>query len=111
MKLTRKKALQLCKEHWLWLAENPDKEKIHWPKFQKYSYMSGNCFCCEYSTTHRRPYCGKKCILSNLWPMGCDKDATSPYVLWTKTENLETRKRMALAIATGCDEALELLHK
>jgi hypothetical protein len=32
--MTRKESLELCKELWTWLAENPKLQKSDWPRFQ-----------------------------------------------------------------------------
>ncbi len=48
MKLTRKKAIELCIELWTWLAETGG-AKIQWPGWEKYRYIYLHCFFCEYS--------------------------------------------------------------
>lgn len=48
MKLTRKKAIELCIELWTWLAETGAKKR-YWPKWAEYGNAAFNCPFCEYS--------------------------------------------------------------
>ena len=48
MKLTRKKAIELCIELWTWLAKT-GKRKYEWPGWEKdENDTTNNCFFCEY---------------------------------------------------------------
>lgn len=60
MRLTRKKAIELCIELWTWLAETGSKDKWHWPKwkeyFTDYSEIEDACYCwfCLYNNRKQR---------------------------------------------------------
>ena len=71
MRLTRKKAIELCIELWTWLAET-GKEKEGWPEWEKYGKIAAYCWFCEYNDNKisakarhsASPYRScKKCIL------------------------------------------------
>ena len=47
MKLTKKKAKEICIELWTWLAET-GRRKGRWPGWKKYGRMLANCPFCEY---------------------------------------------------------------
>jgi hypothetical protein len=47
MRLTRKKAIELCIELWEWLAETGG-FKEGWPKWNEYGEISCYCWFCEY---------------------------------------------------------------
>lgn len=50
MKLSRKKAIELCIELWEWLAKT-GKQKRDWPRWgeieKKYGFISSHCFFCK----------------------------------------------------------------
>ena len=46
-KLTKKKAIQISKELWAWLAETGN-EKEDWPGWEEYGRMQDDCPLCEY---------------------------------------------------------------
>lgn len=43
---TKREALEACREHWQWLAENPGKDKDDWPELCP--SIRDDCYCCEY---------------------------------------------------------------
>lgn len=104
MKLTRKKAIELCIELWEWLAET-GKRKEDWPereRYQKYckpvgtSIMS-NCWFCEYDYQH--PIKGDysscpACPLIKHSGFGCEEKG-SYYLKWSNAKTLKTRKKYA----------------
>jgi len=48
MRLSRKKAIELCMEHWTWCAKT-GKDKRDWPKLKEFDHRPMNdCFFCEY---------------------------------------------------------------
>lgn len=65
------------REMWLWLAENPDKNKWNWPGWKKnggtYEISDGNyhCFACDYAgnITHYKKDC-ESCPLIWVRPDG-----------------------------------------
>lgn len=52
MRLTRKKAIQITKELWEWLAETGGGRKGDWPGWDKYGVMAVDCPLCEYNSRH-----------------------------------------------------------
>ena len=48
MKLTKKKAVEICIELWTWLAETGGR-KDDWPGWKIYGEMQDSCPLCEYS--------------------------------------------------------------
>ena len=53
MRLTRKKAIELCIELWTWLAET-GKYRREWPEWEKYGDILNYCWFCEYLDYRRR---------------------------------------------------------
>ncbi len=97
MKLTRKKAIELCIEMWTWLAET-GKRKFEYPfpeeqlKYAGNDYPEAHCWFCEYCLQHKDDNC-KGC------PLGgdpndpeCDKLA---YDKWDEAQTPRTRKKYA----------------
>lgn len=117
MKLTKKKALELCRDMWTQLASNGDAMKPD----TKFQY---NCPCCEYvcqqipSERGLGMSCGgdggvdgndpvlKLCPLRPLWPHGCCADK-SPFWEWCNSPLAKNRKRHALTIANACRAELK----
>ena len=52
LKLTKKRALELCRGMWLWLAEDGCRAKWEWPDWPAvnkiYGHFEHDCPCCEY---------------------------------------------------------------
>ena len=52
MKLTKKRAIELHRQLWDWLAKNPGKDKNQWPEWQwnggEFMEVEFECFLCEY---------------------------------------------------------------
>ena len=55
MRLTRKKAIELCIELWAWLAKT-GKRKWAWPEWEKYEEIENDCWFCEYDKKMRIRY-------------------------------------------------------
>lgn len=104
MKLTKKRALKLTIELWQWLYDNPKSEKRYWLGWRKnkgrYTAV-GDCFACEYAFRSLKKVGCDKCPLLQLWPDGCMEN-TSPYIQWTKTRDIELRKKYAKSIIDFC---------
>lgn len=53
MRLTKAIALEMVRDLWTWLAENPTASKSEWPGWEKYSYLGEAyppyCPCCTYA--------------------------------------------------------------
>jgi len=91
----KKDAIELHRRLWIWLSENPSKEKDDWPEFKKireYIFrwngmqIKNHCFCCEYANHvylktegSRSGYCSH-CPIK--WPGGHCEDDYSPYSKW-----------------------------
>ncbi len=101
MKLTRKKAIELCIELWTWLAKT-GKEKEDWPewvKYQTYNIPSDDgtlyeCWFCEYGYQRAGTSSESKC---NRCPYfikfgHCYRNV---YNEWHDAKTLRTRKKYA----------------
>ena len=68
MKLTKKKADELCYEMWNWLYHHPSKKKDYWPRWEKNGgdipRMYAECPYCEF-------YGCQKCPLAKAMKMTC----------------------------------------
>jgi hypothetical protein len=94
MKLTRKKAIELCIELWTWLAKT-GKKKEDWPKWVEYDYTYNDCWFCEYGSQQVEKYNGctcQYCPLIKKLDMLCGK---SYYGKWSCTKAPKTRKKYA----------------
>lgn len=91
MRLTRKKALEICRDLWKWLAKNPPprgfrsrwEHKRKWPGFKKVGKMEDDCPCCQFSIVQQKNQCFS-CPLQILWgndSLSC-LDPPSPYRKW-----------------------------
>ena len=55
MKLSRKKAIELCIELWTWLAKT-GKGKSEWPRWKEFGEIFSNCWFCQYDVKQCRRY-------------------------------------------------------
>lgn len=116
--------LEQCKSMWAWLADNPQATKEEYfaahPSLPK-PYNS--CWACEFDEVfYCRPVresggnifandilaCHPRCVLTNVWPNGCNKES-SPYYVWDKHVRRNSPKitrSAAMDIVKGCDDAL-----
>lgn len=93
MKLTRKKAIELCIELWTWLAKTGKENKEDWPGWdRKYAIM--DCFFCEYAPVDKKRGLCKRCP---WWQKHghCYRNINSPYRKWCEAEIPRTRKKYA----------------
>jgi hypothetical protein len=89
MKLSKKKAIELCIALWTWLAET-GKQKRDWPEWEKYEMVTvSNCWFCEYDY-----YFGDACMKCPLRPKykGC---GDTYFVQWNQAKTPRTRKKYA----------------
>lgn len=96
----RKDYIAKHREMWNWLAENPDKEKMHWPGWKNNKRVSNNCFLCGYSdATGHRDVCN--CPLDWLRTKFCmERDPKlSYYLLYDEATTLKDRAKYAKIIA------------
>ncbi len=102
MKLTRKKAIELCIELWTWLAKT-GRDKPEWPDWEKYESISLYCWFCEYDNRQRERY-GKSelclyCPLARELGVKCEakvEEGKTLYDKWSEAKTPRTRKKYAL---------------
>ena len=115
IKLTRVKALEVCRDLWDDLARTGRKYKMDWPGFETYDEMLYWCPCCEFTKKkHGRtkvfvPQCSL-CPLLEYWMKslyysksnntGCPcENIGSPYRSWAEAKSVKDRKKYAGIIA------------
>jgi len=107
--LTKREAITKCKEQWLWVAEDPTRDKEDYPPAK---YMKCSCFCCQYNVENASNFCGKNCLLD--WRNGgyC---VLGEYDDWRDAFYIDNdypaTKAAALSIVALCDKALIELDK
>jgi len=115
-RLTKEKALRICRELWIWLYNNPKEEKDAWPGWSKYGWMVCDCPCCEYlarrgsSKLHCSVNGAFSCPLNMLWPRGCARKG-APYQKWFSCRSIKTKIKSCIEIIHGCESALRKLGK
>ena len=100
--ITKKRALGITRQLFIWLAEHPDKEKIDWTGWEKYGYMSSLCACCQYINDHDLTCEG--CPID--WAskggsrkvMPCLLNNNSPYGKYRYADTTEDRSKYALEV-------------
>ena len=104
-KWTRRDALLLCRELWVFISRNPNLGKHMWPRWARNggdvpecSYL---CPACGFLRHQELSSCSA-CILN--WTNGHCLDGE--YIEWRKAMTSEERVRWAKAIVRLCDEAL-----
>ena len=113
MRLTKRKAFQVCKELWTWMRDGAyvsDGHKDLWPGWKKYGVMRNACPCCEYaySTYSRRGKGCSGCLLLHLWPKGCTMDDGSPYDSFYADRGTPEGAQL---IIDGCDREIAKLDR
>lgn len=98
---------------WLWLYDNPDKDKRDWPGWDNCGHVQGLCFACEYAYIKRMGdnykhnscyYCPFKIMdekftnsISSSDSRNCLK---SKFIAWEVSEgNNKLRRKLAMDIA------------
>jgi hypothetical protein len=104
--LTKKKALEICRDLWTWLAEHPYKQKSEWPGWNKYGEMRNSCPCCEYAFQNIGGACTSKCLIR--WPGGSCTEPESPFAEWCRNNR---GSKYALKIVKLANESLKRLKK
>jgi len=100
MKLTRKKAIELCIELWTWLAKT-GKSKYDWPGWETYGYFIENdCWFCEYGSRQEKRYLSNKtcCEYCPLFATFGENGCYNPecaYKKWDFAQTPRTRKKYA----------------
>lgn len=133
MKLTKRQALEICRDLWDWLAANPDSHKEDWPGWTSLRPFAHDCPCCERVLRElgrpedddymhcTSPEGGSEtqdkvrvemldlCPLKSLWPNGCC-NLPSPFIQWaTYRHDPSRREQCARAIADACRKELEAM--
>ena len=102
MRLTRKKAIELCDELWTWLAKT-GKDKEDWPGWEKYGKMAFECPFCEYGS-HQAEIRDSYMSLSDACPYcpfegkgfcRCNSLYFSEWKMAKENENITARKKYA----------------
>ena len=94
MRLTRKKAIELCIELWTWLAGTGE-EKRKWPGWEENDRADNECWFCEYDRQQgikHRKY--TNCFYCPLKSIG-EECGDSFYVKWENAKTSRTRKKYA----------------
>ena len=115
MGLTAQRAVELMRELWQWLAENPGTTKSDWGGWPKYGRMIIGSPCCEYDEECRisceGSYICCSCPLYGMWVAGDQKsrcfDEGSPFAIWRSASSEEVRRKCALEIVALCERWLK----
>jgi hypothetical protein len=110
MKLTKRKALEICIELWEWLAEDAGRNKKNWPGWEKYGPMDNQCPCCAWLTKALCRNCSRCPIYwgSRKGHHRCELHQESPFAKWHNTFG-EGREKYALEIVELARTALSKL--
>jgi len=97
MKLSRKKAIQLCIELWTWLAKT-GKQKVEWPGWERFDEtISSSCWFCHYSEQQEERYDNddscRYCPLTKAGSHCMNKG--SFYKMWAESKTPKTCKKYA----------------
>ena len=102
MKLSKKKAIELCRALWRSIARSGVYRKEDAP-FWKTHYIDPDtidlcCFCCEYMINQKDATCiVKGCIIN--WGTRFCTDDESPFSKWDTATTIKERKKWARVIA------------
>lgn len=122
MRLTRKKALEICAELWDWLWEHPlvkhgEDAKGKWPGWKKHGHMDSWCPCCEYDASRLPTKSCSRCpIPKTAWTKTekrvcyCTAD-DSPFYKWVESRKVKTRKKYAKIIRDAARKELRKLKR
>lgn len=97
MRLTRKKAIELCIELWTWLAKT-GKKKEDWPEWEKYCKAMSDCWFCEYDDQMLNLYKRKtrsSCGYCPLITSGLGRCEDTLFNKWSNARTPRTRKKYA----------------
>jgi hypothetical protein len=95
MRLSRKKAIELCIALWEWLAKT-GKYKEAWPEWDKYGNITCDCWFCEYDERQKKRHKEKRaciyCPFRRKWDVHCSKTF---FENWEDAKTPRTRKKYA----------------
>lgn len=114
-RLTKRKALKICYDLWIWLAKNPLETKKNWPGWKQYGKMKNICPCCEYDRIYGAGHC-RKCPLADLWPLDPENgpnctNEKSVYMKWSNALTSKSSEKYAFIIANAAKAGLDRLPK
>jgi hypothetical protein len=116
MKLTKERALRICRELWIWMFEKEkvsDTDKKLWPGWKRHGKMLYECPVCEYHSQQgvhnvgRMTCCVSTCLLYDLWQNGC---MSYQHVYHSFAADRGSQAD-SLKIIRGCEDALRAMHK
>lgn len=97
MKLTRKKAIELCIELWMWCMETGE-DKKDWPRWTEFKKIRNDCWFCEYSKNRLKyngcKYCPYNENFAYMKTYSCESKR-SPYFKWANADTPEDKKKYA----------------
>lgn len=110
MKLTKDEAVRLHRELWGWLAENPNRSKADWPRWEcnggDVEHLHSECFACEYVNGQVDPAMCGVCPL--VWPGGMcqitgqtspsEDDDSGLFDRWNLEDDTDERAKLAKQI-------------
>ena len=117
---TKRKSLEICRDLWSWLADNPSKFKDEWPGWSVYGECMLECPCCEYVIKTLKNTCSKCILAGYAWESTCMNN-NSPFILWQLAQRtiinssvftqdgLLARTKYATIIKNACIKALSEL--
>lgn len=126
MELTKLKALEICRDVWKWIEENPDKDKDDWGGWEKLGYkkdnsneyIMNNCPCCEFASMGSLWNCNR-CLLLDLWKSydktgkllnNCICEYIGPYRDWLYARTSDDRKQAAHEIWVAAEKKIKELN-
>lgn len=112
MNITKKEALEICKELWIWMRDEKHVfsiQKDKWPRWKTYGKMFSDCPCCQY--TRQLAIGCNGCPLLFLWGKR-KKSVYSFPCLWPKSPYLPFEEgkgspELAQKIIDACDKELK----
>lgn len=112
--LTLKLSLQQTQALWLWLANNPDKDKYDWPRWtiNGGQVLGHGCPCCSYMIAHASDSNKSGCTicpLISIWPDGCMRGDSVLLTWFDSSRNHKTRAKAARVISKAAGKALKRL--
>ena len=117
-KLSDLEVLKVCRKLWVWISENPDREKYCWPGWKKYGYDIHCCPCCAKVgyKNGSTPNCIKcplkkqfqrgKMLVKSLPIFFCENYSSSPWHHYRLVTTVAWQKKWALKMVEIIDEAI-----
>jgi len=105
-RLTRTKAIQICKELWAWLAKTGEEGKIDWPGWERYGEMEANCPFCEYNLRQQKQKRGDICAhcpYNQKFGYKCVR-GEKPFDRWDCADSADERKEAAKAFLAQLEQ-------